>query len=247
MTNLKNQYLESALKAGLSGKVAAVYVTLLERGMPMTPKALINTSGLHRQYVYDALEELRLRGLVTSDGARKKILYKATSPDRLLQDAEKRRLDTGEAVVDLMRLYEQSPAGVVEIIRGSVAVIKDEFEELSKAKDGDFLYIVEGAGMRWVELYGERVTEWEKIRKQKKIELKYIGSGDDVTYNKERSVIEHESRLIPGIGDIVNVTIRPQSVSFNFYVPEVMTVRVKNKDAVQGQLALFEVLWKSAT
>ena len=81
---------------------------------------------------------------------------------------------------------------------------------------------------------------------QKKIQLRYIGSGEDVAYNKERSVIEHESRLISGIGDIVNVTIRPLSVSFNFYVPEVMTVRVKNKDAVKSQLALFEVLWKVA-
>lgn len=246
MTNIQDQYLESALKAGLSGKVATVYVSLLEAGIPLSPKTLILRSKLHRQYVYDALEELAVRRLITKEGTGKRITYVAGSPDRLLQEAEKQRIDTLEGVHDLMQLYNQAPGGVVEIIRGSVAVIKDEFEELQKAKEGDFLYIVGGAGMRWVELYGERVTEWEKLRKEKKIELRYIGSGEDVVYNKERSVIEHESRLIPGIGNIVNVTIRPQSVSFNFYVPEVMTVRVKNQDAVKSQLALFEVLWKSA-
>lgn len=246
MTNIKNDLIESALKAGLSGKAASVYATLLEAGVPLSPKTLILQTKLHRQYVYDALEELHLRRLVVSEGMRKRIQYAACSPDRLLQEAEKRRLETFEGVQSLMQVYEQSPAGVVEIIRGSTAVIADEMSLLKNAKRGDFLDIIGGAGMHWVELFGNRVSEWEKLRKQRGVCLRYIGSGEDVRHNKEESIIEHESRLIPGIGNLVNVAIRPESVSFNIYVPEVMTVRVKNKDAVQSQRALFEVLWNIA-
>lgn len=238
--------IENGLKAGLSAKAATVYGALLEAGTPISPKNLVLRTRLHRQYVYDALRELDEKKLIVVSGEKRKVRYAAVSPDRLLQDAEKRRLDAFEGVRNLMKVYDRSPAGLIEVVRGSEAVIADEFAVLGDSQEGDTLDIVGGAGMRWVELFGERVLEWEALRKEKHIKLRYIGSGEDVRYNKEKSPVEHESRLIPGIGDIVNISIRPESVSFNFYVPEVMTVRVKSRDAVASQQALFEVLWKVA-
>jgi hypothetical protein len=117
---------------------------------------------------------------------------------------------------------------------------------LEESAQGDSLDIIGGAGMRWVELFEGRIEEWERQRKEKGIRLRYIGTGEDVTHNREVSVIENESRSIPNIGDIVNVSIRPESVSFNIYDPEIMTVRVRSLPAVQSQRALFEVLWNIA-
>lgn len=243
MTNEISEHLKSGLKAGLSAKSATVYVALLEAGTPLSPKSLIIRTRLHRQYVYDALRELQDKRLIVTSGEKRRIKYGAVSPDRLLQEAEKNRIDVLDGVRNLMKLYDRSPAGIVEVIRGSEAVIEDELAILREAKQGDFLDIVGGGGMRWVHLYGERVKEWEELRKEKNIKLRYIGSGEDVRYNREESIIEHESRLIPGIGDIVNVAIRPESVSFNVYEPEIVTVRVKNVAAVASQRALFEILW----
>jgi len=247
MTIVNSEYLGSALKTGLSGKAGSVYVALLEAGTPLSPKAIILRTSLHRQYVYDALHELEEKKLITSSGDKKRIRYQAATPDRLLQEAEKRRIDALEGVRSLMRLYDRSPAGVVEVIRGSEEVIESEFQILREAKAGDFLDIVGGAGMRFVELFRNRVGEWEELREEKKIKLRYIGSGDDVAHNQTESVIKNESRVIPGIGDIVNVSIRPGSVSFNIYEPEIMTVRVRSEAAAMSQRALFETLWNIAT
>lgn len=250
MTNHKdereNTLILSGLKAGLSAKASAVYATLLEEGAPVSPKSLVTKTRLHRQYVYDALEELRNKRLVTTDGAKRSIKYQATSPDALLQEAEKQRLEAMEGVETLMRLYDRSPAGVVEVIRGSKACIESEFEMLKNAKQGEYLDIVGGAGMSFVKLFAGRIKEWEALRKEKGVILRYIGTGEDVEHNRTKSVITNESRSIPGIGNIVNVAIRPDSVSFNIYEPEIMTVRVKNKESVQSQRALFEVLWNVA-
>ena len=239
-------YLKDAAKAGLSAKASAVYVALLEAGIALPPKAIVGRTNLHRQYVYDALRELQDKRLVVTEGKGHRIKYGAGSPDRLLQDAEKARLDAQDGVSALMKLYDRSPAGVVEVIRGSKQVLESELQMLREAKEGDFLDIVGGAGMKWVELIGDRVEEWEALRRKKSMPLRYIGAGEDVHYNRNESIIEHESRLIPGIGNIVNVAIRPGSVTFNIYEPEVMAVRVKNKDAVASQRALFEVLWQVA-
>ncbi|MDO8624343.1 MAG: helix-turn-helix domain-containing protein [bacterium] len=236
-------HLHSALKTGLSAKAASVYVALLEAGMPLSPKNLITKTGLYRQYVYDALHELEGRQLVIQTVKGHAAKYQAASPDRLLQEAEKQRLNAMDGVGVLMKLYDRSPAGLVEIIRGSKATVESELQLLRDAKEGDFLDVVGGAGMHWVRLFGERVGEWEKLRKEKNIKLRYIGGEEDVRYNKEKSVIEHESRMISGIGEMVNVAIRPESVSFNIYEPEIVTVRVKNTEAVKSQRALFEILW----
>jgi hypothetical protein len=246
MTDINNEHLKSALKTGLSAKAAAVYVVLLEAGTSLSPKGIIIQTKLHRQYVYDALGELQDKRLIVTSGENRRIKYGAVSPDKLLQEAEKQRIDVLDGVRDLMKLYDRSPAGMVEVIRGSQAVIESELVMLREAKQGDFLDIVGGAGMNWVKLFGDRIPEWEMLRKEKDIKLRHIGTGEDVRHNREESIIENESRAIPGIGDIVNVSIRPESVSFNIYEPEIMTVRVKNSAAVSSQRALFEVLWSVA-
>ncbi len=242
----KGNYLQSAVKSGLSAKGAVVYVALLEAGNALSPKGIIAKSRLHRQYVYDALKELQEKRLVLALGEGRGVKYHAASPDRLLQEAEKQRVDALDGVSQLMKLYDRSPAGVVEIIHSSQKVIEDELQILRNAKEGDFLDIVGGGGNRWVQLFEERIEEWEALRKEKKIKLRYIGTEDDVRHNREESIIENESRTIPGIGDLVTVSIRPNSVSFNFYEPEALIVRVKNEAAVSSQRALFEVLWKAA-
>ena len=242
----RDEYLKNALKTGLSPKAAGVYVTALEAGDPLSPKSLVLKSRLHRQYVYDALYELEERGLVVRVGEGRRVKYQAASPDRLLQDAEKQRIETLGGVQTLMKLYDRSPAGIVEVIRGTEACIESEFAMIDAANKGDWLDIVGGAGMQFVNLFAGRIEEWEALRKDKQVTLRYIGSGEDVEHNRSASPIKNESRSIPGIGDIVNVCIRPESVSFNIYEPEIVTVRVRSKEAVVSQRALFEVLWKIA-
>lgn len=242
----RDEYLKNALKTGLSPKAANVYVVALEAGEALSPKALVSKTKLHRQYVYDALYELEDAGLLVRVGEGRRVKYQATSPDRLLQEAEKRRLETLGGVQTLMKLYDRSPAGIVEVIRGSEACVESEFVMIEAAQTGDFLDIVGGGGMNFVKLFHGRIEEWESLRKKKKVKLRYIGTGEDVVHNKTESVIENESRTIEGIGDIVNVCIRPDSVSFNIYEPEIVTVRVRSKQAVMSQRALFEVLWKVA-
>jgi sugar-specific transcriptional regulator TrmB len=246
MTITDNLYLKSALKAGLSAKAASVYVALLEAGAPLSPKGIILQTRLHRQYVYDALRELQDKQLVTAVGEKRRVKYGAVSPDRLVQEAEKQRIDVLDGVQNLMKLYDRSPAGVVEVIRGREAAIENDFQLIREAKEGDFIDVIGGAGMHWVHLLEDRMEEWEAIRRQKRVKIRYIGTGEDVRFNLEESITENESRVIPGIGDIVNVVIRPESVIFNIYEPEIVNVVVKNPAAVASQRALFEVLWSVA-
>jgi hypothetical protein len=106
--------------------------------------------------------------------------------------------------------------------------------------------IVGGAGTGFFELFGERFEEYEKIRKEKKCRVRYIGSKNDISYVKRDDIKSreyYEARYIEGIDDVVNIVVRPGSVSFNIYAPEIVVIRLKNQETISGQRALFEVLW----
>ena len=240
-----DSYIENANNAGLSAKASAVYVVLLDAGIALSPKNIIIRTKLHRQYVYDAIHELENEKLILTTGKDKSIKYLPVSPDKILKEIERKRIDTLDSVQSLMKLYNKSPAGVVEVVSGSQAVIENIFKVVNEAKEGDFLDIIGGAGMNFVNLIGDRIEEYEELRAQKKIKLRYIGSGEDVEYNK-KGIIKNESRTIKGIENIVNVVIRPDSVSFDIYEPEILTVIVKSEAAVMSQRALFEILWDVA-
>ncbi|MEK7460088.1 MAG: hypothetical protein AAB628_00865 [Patescibacteria group bacterium] len=238
-------YIKNASDAGLSGKASVVYVLLLDNGTALSPKNIISKTKLHRQYVYDAIHELENRKLIMVVGVSKAVKYLAASPDKILQEVEKKRIETIDSVQSLMKLYSKSPAGIVEVISGSQAVIENIFKVLNEATEGDRLDIIGGAGMSFVKLMEGRIEEYEELRAKKNIKIRYIGSGKDVEYNRS-VIIKNESRNIKGIENIVNVSIRPNSISFDIYEPEILTVIVKSESAVASQRALFEILWSAA-
>jgi hypothetical protein len=113
------------------------------------------------------------------------------------------------------------------------------------AHPGDTLDIIGGVGMHFVNIFEDRLDEYEAFRREKAICLRYIGGKEDVEHNKT-STLKNESRCIEGIENVVNICVRPKSVIFNIYEPEIMSIHIKNEATVISQKALFEVLWRVA-
>lgn len=247
---VNNEYIEKASRAGLSGKAASVYVALLEYKDPIAPKGLILKTNLHRQYVYNAIHELTQKGLVSQVGGGRTVKYVATNPSRLLQDVEKKRLETLDSVQKLLELYNKTPAGLVEIVTGALAVRESEWNTTeAQPEKGGYLDLVGGAGTSFLDMMGETIYAHEELRRSKNIKVRYITSREDIDFHsqyREGNTPYYEVRYLKDINDAINISIRPESVSFNIYDPEVMVVRVKSEAAVTSQRALFEILWNVA-
>lgn len=249
MTKKIDSHIGQAITLGLSSKASAVYIALLEARAPITPKKLILITKLHRQYVYDALHELQRLGLSRTVGDGRTVQYTANSPAKVLTQMEEKRLKTLESVQGLLELYNRSPVGMVEILEGAEAVIAGEMRITREQESNGWLDIVGGSGSRFLDLFKDSFEEYEAIRLRKGTKIRFIGSVEDVTYNNNPLVQKrpkYEVRHVPHITDAINICIRPESVTFNIYVPEIMSIRIKNKEAVFSQKALFEILWEVA-
>lgn len=247
--NSFDKYLQSALKLGLSSKASVVYIFLLKAKKAIAPIKIILGTKLHRQYVYDAIEELKEKELIDSTGAGRGVRYFAHTPNKIIKKFEQKRLEAIDGANDLMKLFKKTSEGTIDIIEGEEAVIENEIEILKEGEKNSWLDIIGGAGTGFLELFDDRLEEYEKIRERLGCQIRYIGSSHDEKYYSNLKIKRrklYEYRYLDNIDKVVNISIRPKTVSFNIYSPEVMVIRLNSPETVISQKALFEVLWKVA-
>jgi sugar-specific transcriptional regulator TrmB len=91
--------------AGLSEKGALVYATLLELGGAF-PSQIAKTTGIKRSTVYEVLDDLAIKGLVSELSKRNKFFYSIEHPKRLLHLSERAII---RAQDDFQKLQEYFP------------------------------------------------------------------------------------------------------------------------------------------
>ena len=88
---------------GLTDNEVRIYLIMLKQGT-MNPSEISQKLGLHRGYVYDALERMQEKEVVSSILKDNKKYFQATSPDNLIE-LLKFRLDNFQNIVpDLMKI-----------------------------------------------------------------------------------------------------------------------------------------------
>lgn len=90
MSDYNQKLADKLVKTGFSGKEAAVYMTLVSLGGAF-PSHISKETGINRTTVYNILETLTVRGLVTEIEKRKKYYYQIEKPRKLEQYAQMRR------------------------------------------------------------------------------------------------------------------------------------------------------------
>jgi len=92
---------------GLSPKEAVIYLSLLELGSSAVQK-IARKSGLPRATVYDILDDLSVKGIVSTFEQRGIKHYTAESPEKLMQLAQE-RAQLMEAALPQLRAIYRSP------------------------------------------------------------------------------------------------------------------------------------------
>lgn len=96
-------YEEQLKELGLTDNEARIYLVLLKSGA-LNPYQIAEKAGLHRGYVYDSLERMQEKGVVSSIFVNNKQHYQAVNPENLVE-LLKLKLEAIEKIVpDLKKL-----------------------------------------------------------------------------------------------------------------------------------------------
>src|SRR3989338_421437 len=96
-------YEDQLKELGLTDNEVRIYLLLLKQGM-MNPSEISQKLGLHRGYVYDALERMQEKEVVNSILKDNKKYFQATSPENLVELLRFRLENLQKIVPDLMKI-----------------------------------------------------------------------------------------------------------------------------------------------
>lgn len=244
--NADEKEIESKLVSlGLNVKEAKVYIALLNLGEVGTSK-IISHTGLHGQFVYQALEKLEKKNLVQNVISRGRKKFSAKKPSALVNLAEIKMKTAEEVVEEITKGYALSETQNFNVFRGRDAFVADQFEMLSKTPNGSVIKVIGGNHDRYVQDMGNDFEEYEFQRKKKGIVVNYLVNEKGAEYTKKF----HEPRsdfitkTLPGSfpGD-VNTGIYPNYLSFVIFADTTYTIRMESKKIAEGYANFFDTLW----
>ncbi len=246
--------IETLKKIGLTGNEIILYLSLLELGSSTTGE-IIKKSGLHSSRVYECLEKLQAKGLVSYVVKANRKYFEATNPERLVDYLEERQKQIEEEKTEVKKIIPEliakhkitkpiQEANIYSGYKGIRSLLNNLLQEL---KDGGEYYVfgAEG-GMR--EVLGPHFTLYQKQKAKFKIKSKVI-FGEKARKTKLLEEYRGDARFISSEFSSPTDTFiyDDKIIIFIWNEKPPFAVLIKNKSIAQSYKTYFKVLWKSAS
>ena len=176
-------------KLGLTRNESLIYLSLLKLGST-SAQNIIKESKLHRSRVYDGLEKLQIKGLVSHVVKDFKKYFQAVSPEKLLDYIEEKKTAIKEILPELKRIEGMKKEEINASIFKSKEGLKTIHAEMLKV--GENVQVLGAKGLILSELY-YFMPNFEKERLKKK--MKWICLWDTP---KIKKMVTKKRKLVEG-------------------------------------------------
>ncbi len=232
---------------GLSDKAAKVYMASLELG-EATVQELAEKAALKRTTVYYTIEELIAAGALLQTERKRKTLYIAEPPARLLKAAEE-RMKEFESFVPFLESQKNAPPSRprVYFLYGA-AGFKQAWEKIFDSGEKEYCIITQGEN--FLDFVKEKYITEAIIRKKKKLGIRSRQLICDSPYARDILAKDfqenRESKVLPPRYQFpfTQIICGPLAI---FISPryENMLFIVENASFARTQRLLFDLIWNS--
>ena len=245
MTTLRTQLEE----LGLTPNQAEVYL-ILSHLKEAKAGEIIKKTGLHRNLVYVALQELDTKKLVSISRVKGVALYKSLSASRLLTDIQDKERTAKNVIEELNSLAKKRNTQEIIVYEGLSEFRKHVVRSYSLEKKGGLMRYL-GISPAWHEIVGPEV-EKEVIQIQKERKLHHRGIAKSffpelATYLKEIDGLG-EAKINPLISsDTNNIEILTDRICIQSFVEPYSVVEIVNKEIAKNYQNYFDFIWNQKT
>ncbi len=236
---------------GLTKNEIKVYLALLELGStPAGP--LIKKVGMHRAAVYDIIDMLTGKGLVSYVIKANRKYFEAQDPDRLLEYLESKKQDLIDKE-EKLRLFlpelqlkrklskEEQEGTLYKSKKG----LKSIFEDILKEKKPWFVF---GASGRFKELFNAYFIHFHDRRAQSKISLKIIFNEEVRKQKREEELKLCQIKYLPNSYISPSTTyVYGDKIAIINWSSDPMAFVMRSKQVADSYKSFFDILWKTAT
>lgn len=250
--NKKEMETETLEKIGLTKNESIVYSTLVKLGTVKTAE-ILKQSGLNSGRIYDTLESLKHKGLISESNING-VKHFTASPPGQLRDYFQQRLNElkqeepiiEEAIpqLDLLRNTSlgESRAVVYTGLRGLKTAVDEAFEKVEKGE--------EILAMGVTSLKDEKINRfwinWSPKRLNKKIEAKHLFSEPSDLYREFKKMKYTKAKILTGITPVTIDIFGTKTVLIMNYKDPISCILIQDENSVQSFRQFFYQLWKIA-
>jgi sugar-specific transcriptional regulator TrmB len=241
---------EELIELGFNKNEAKVYLSLI-KFRESDAHRIIQDTKFHKNIVYDNLDKLIEKGLVTYILKEGKKIFKIASPNMLIElfnekekEIQEKKEKAKKIAEEINKLSKQvrykQEANIYRGIKG----IKSFYKETLEGKD----YVVFGAPKRSLETMGE--TFWKNYnlkRIEKKIKVRMIFNPSIKSYGK---TIVNKLTLVKYFDNdfepLTETHIQEDKVGIIVWTEEPILFLIRDKNVANSYLKFFENMWKIA-
>jgi sugar-specific transcriptional regulator TrmB len=241
--------------AGLSKNESKVYLTLLDLGLT-TSKSIIEKTKLHRQIVYDSLDSLSKKGLVSFVIQSNTKYFRASDPKEILNLFGERERDINNKKKQFEKILprlitkkkessEKQEATIYQGDKGISSLLRDMLNQ-----NEDILTI--GASEIKAEAFQYHLKfnlpKFHKVREQNKINYKILLSEELRQRARELNKLKNTSaKILPNeFTSNSSTNIYGNNVSIIMWGSQPFGILIKSKEIAEAQRKHFHLLWKIA-
>jgi len=231
---------ESAIeKAGLTKIESKIYLVILDLG-PSLAGQISKKSGIHRRTVYDALDRLAEKGLISYIVKNNRKYFEAANPERLIELMKEKEAEIQNSLPDLMNLFTKTKAKEETLFYKGKEGLKTAFEDqISEGKE----ILVLGASAEASEILQFYFKWYNKRRQEKKIRIRLIA---DLAAKGKFKVPLSEIRYISELGPAAMNIYADKVAIILWSKDKPLAIIIKNTEIANSYRTFFEHMWKTA-
>jgi sugar-specific transcriptional regulator TrmB len=242
-------------KVGLNKPERIIYLAGLQTG-PVLASYLARKTGTTRQHIYDILNSLEEKGLVSTTGRKYNRRFVMEKPWQLknLLERKKKNIEKLEKQIDLLSIELESVDATGKSIPqinfyDDLEGIKNIWEKSAYCADEEILSIMpiydvlELLGKDFIEYYLEKRLKNNKISKTLRVRPKEVSDDWFKLHSKQKRIVKflpsdiNISSTFIIYDDIVSI-ISSKKENFGF--------TIKSEELAQSMKGIFETLWRKA-
>ncbi len=235
---------EILITLNLNESQAAVYLAALELGQA-TMQELAHKSKVKRTSIYNFIEELKGRGLITETKKKKRRIYSAVHPEQLVEMEKTRVRELQRMLPELLAVYNKSDSKPRVTFYEGIEGTEEVYADMLKEKQP--IYVYEDLEHMKVGMRPAFYNTWPGERARRGIPLKAI-SRDSATareFTKDNIRLLRQSKFINS-GDLkTEINIYGDKVALmSFRTSPPFCVLIEDHDITETLRVAWQQLWE---
>lgn len=228
---------------GLTKNEAKIYVMLLKEGACLAGTISRNT-GIHRRSVYDAIERLVQKGLVSYIETNNRKYFEAVDPKRLFEILKEKEENISEVMPELELLKKLSKEKKETLFYRGRQALKSVFDDqINEGKE----ILVFGDAVNVNEILKWYFHKFDKQRTMKNIKVRMVFDKSAMKIKELKKIPLASIRFVPkGYGSSTSVYVYGNNISIVVWSEEPKAILIREKAIADSFRNLFEFMWRTS-